>query len=249
MKQFLTAGLIALTTALPAAALDLSDMTEAERAAFRAEIRAYLLANPEVLMEAIGVLEDRQAAQEAQDDAALVQVNAESLFNDPTSWVGGNADGDVTVVEFLDYRCGYCKRAHPEVAELLGFDGNVRLVVKELPILGEQSVLASRFALAVREVEGDAAYKEIGDRLMNARFNITEDSLSNLSEEMGYATPDVFAAMNGEAVQNTIVQNRALAQRMAINGTPSFVFGDQLVRGYVPLDAMLEIVEEQRAGG
>ncbi|MEL7115889.1 MAG: DsbA family protein [Pseudomonadota bacterium] len=245
-KPMLTAGALTLATLLPAAALDLDAMTDAERDAFRAEVRAYLLDNPEVLMEAIGVLEDRQAAEQAANDAELLQVNAEALFNDPTSWVGGNPDGDITVVEFLDYRCGYCRRAHPEVAELIASDGNIRLIVKEFPILGDESVLASRFALGVREVEGDGAYKEVNDALMAFRGNMTEQGLSDLSESLGYDTPAVFAAMNGEAVQQTIVNNRALGQRMGINGTPSFVFGDELVRGYVPLDGMREIIEDVR---
>jgi protein-disulfide isomerase len=246
LKQTLTAGALALMTAAPVAALDLTAMTEAEREAFRAEVRAYLLDNPEVLMEAIGVLEDRQAAEQAANDADLLAVNAEALYNDPTSWVGGNPDGDITIVEFLDYRCGYCRRAHPEVAELIASDGNIRLIVKEYPILGEESVMASRFALAVQEVEGSAAYKKTNDALMAFRGNVSEQSLTDLSEELGYNTPAIFDAMNGEAVQSKIVSNRALGQRLGISGTPSFIFGDQLVRGYVPLDAMREIVAEER---
>jgi len=247
LKTVFAAGAFALATAAPLAAFDMSAMTADERATFRAEIRAYLLDNPEVLMEAIQVLEDRQEAEQVANDARMLQVHADALYNDPTSWVGGNPEGDVTIVEFLDYRCGFCKRAHPEVAELIETDGNIRLIVKEFPILGEQSVLASRFALAVREVEGDAAYELVNDRLMTIRANITEQSLSNLSEELGYSTPDVFAAMNGEAVQQKILANRALAQELSISGTPSFVFGDQLVRGYMPLADMRALVEDLRS--
>ena len=247
MRSLLMAGALALATAGQGVAFDLSAMTDDERAAFRAEVRAYLLDNPEVLMEAIGVLEERQAAEQAADDAELLAVHADALFNDPTSWVGGNPEGDITIVEFLDYRCGYCRRAHPEVAELIASDGNIKLIVKEYPILGEESVLASRFALGVQQVEGDAAYKVVNDRLMTIRGNITEQGLSDLSESLGYNTPEVFAAMNSEAVQQKILSTRALAQQLSINGTPSFVFGDQMVRGYVPLDAMREIVAELRA--
>ena len=97
-------------------------------------------------MEAVQILEDRQAAQEAEAGAGMIATNAEALFDDGYSYIGGNPEGDVTLVEFLDYRCGYCKRAHPEVAELLAGDGNIRLIVKEFPILGEESTLSSRFA-------------------------------------------------------------------------------------------------------
>ena len=248
-KRLISATAIALATAAPLAAFDMNAMTEEERATFRSEIRAYLLDNPEVLMEAIEVLESRQAEQQAADDATLLQVNAEQIFNDPTSWVGGNPDGDITIVEFLDYRCGYCKRAHPEVAELIESDGNIRLVVKEYPILGEESVLASRFALGVREVEGDDAYKTVNDMLMTMRSQVSEQGLSSLSESLGYDTPAIFDAMNSESVQQTILANRELAQRLSISGTPSFVFQDEMVRGYVPLDGMRQIVKGIRADG
>jgi protein-disulfide isomerase len=240
-------GLLAL--AAPLAAQSLSDMSDAERAAFRAEVRAYLLENPEVLMEAIGVLESRQAEEQAAADTDLLAQNADALFNDPSSWVGGNPEGEITVVEFLDYRCGYCRRAHPDVAELIAQDKEIRLIVKEYPILGDESVLASRFALGVRAVEGDAAYKIANDRLMTFRGTFSEQSLSDLSEELGFDTPKVFDAMNSDEIRDTIVRNQALAQRLSINGTPSFVFGDQVVRGYVPLAGMQEIVEQLRADG
>nr|MDJ0827862.1 DsbA family protein [Rhodobacter sp.] len=197
----------------------------------------------------INVLEERQAAAQAAGDSELVQVNAEALFNDGFSFVGGNPDGDITVVEFLDYRCGYCKRAHPEVTELIASDGNIRYIIKEFPILGEQSVLASRFAIAVKEVEGADAYLETHDTLMTMRGEVSEAALSNLSEELGYDTPKVFDAMNSDAVQNQIAENRRLAQRLQINGTPSFIFETQMLRGYAPLDAMREVVQELRAEG
>jgi len=193
------------------------------------------------------ITEERQAAEQAASDDELLIVNADELMNDPGSWVGGNPEGDITIVEFLDYRCGYCKRAHPEVAELVASDGNIRLIVKEYPILGEESVLASRFALGVREVEGDDAYKTVNDQLMTLRGNMSEQGLSDLSESLGYNTKAVFDAMNGESVQTIIGKNRALAQRLGISGTPSFVFGGQMVRGYVPLDAMQGIVAEERS--
>ncbi|RVT85175.1 DsbA family protein [Rhodobacteraceae bacterium CCMM004] len=240
----------ALALALPAAApaMDLTAMTDAERQAFRDEVRAYLLDNPEVLMEAIGVLEQRQAEAQAQGDAALVAAHAEALFDDPTSWVGGNPDGDVTVVEFLDYRCGYCRRAHPEVAELLAQDGNIRLIVKEFPILGPQSEMASKFALAVREVGGDDAYKVVNDALMTLRADVTPEALRGLAEDQGLDADAIMAAMEGDDIARIIAQNRALGQALQINGTPSFVFGDQLIRGYLPLDAMQEVVAAVREG-
>ena len=242
----LTLAALALA-ATPALGLEIDNMTEAERAAFRAEVRAYLMDNPEVLMEAIGVLEQRQAEAEAQADGQLVAQNRAALFEDGHSWVGGNPEGDITIVEFLDYRCGYCKRAHPEVADLIESDGEIRYIIKEFPILGDQSVLASRFALAVQTVAGDAAYKTVSDALMAQRADVTEASLTELANTLGLDTDAIMAKMSSDAVDGVLQSNRMLAQRMQITGTPTFVFEDQMVRGYAPLDAMQQIVEEVRA--
>jgi protein-disulfide isomerase len=244
----LAAAALALSLAAPAHAEGLTDMSEAERAAFRDEVRAYLLENPEVLMEAIAVLEQRQAAQQAEGDKQLIADNAEALFNDGHSHVAGNPEGDVTVVEFLDYRCGYCKRAHPEVAELLARDGNIRLIVKEFPILGEQSMMASRFAIATQRVAGEAAYGTVSDALMTMRGDVSEASLRALAEEAGLDAEAILADMQDPAITAIIAENRALGQKLQINGTPSFVFGDEMVRGYVPLEAMQGLIDAQREG-
>lgn len=232
--------------ATPLAALELDTMTDAQRAAFRAEVRAYLLDNPEVLMEAIAVLDDRQRTAEAAADIDLARANAAALFDDGYSWVGGNPEGDITIVEFMDYRCGYCKRAFPEVEELLASDGNIRFIVKELPILGPQSELAAQFAVAVQQLHGDAAYKDVHDALMLLRGDVTPDSLTRLAEEFGLDSGPIMARMEGAEVAQVLGENRALAQRMQISGTPTFVMEDQMVRGYIPLAQMELIVADLR---
>ena len=244
----LAAG-IALATALPLAAQDLTALSDEERTAFRAEVRAYLLENPEVLMEAIAVLEQRQAEAQAEGDVLLVSQNAAELFESPDDWVGGNPDGDITIVEFLDYRCGYCKRAHPEVKELLESDGNIRLIVKELPILGPQSDLASRFALAAKLVAGDAAYASVNDALMGLRGEISPASLDRLAADLGLDGAAILAQTTSDDVERVLQRNRALARAMDISGTPSFVMAGDMVRGYVPLEQMRLIVEEARSDG
>ena len=234
-------------TALPAAAFDMEAMTDAEREAFRGEIRAYLLENPEVLMEAIGVLEERQAAAQAEGDVALVQAHSEALFEDGFSYVGGNPEGDITMVEFMDYRCGYCRKAFPEVESLVEADGNIRLVVKEFPILGEQSEISSRFAIATLQQVGDEAYKAVHDALITLRGEVNEAAMQRIAEEAGFDPAPVIAAMGSSEVDAVIAENRALAQSMQITGTPTFVLEDQMLRGYVPLQAMTGLVEEARA--
>lgn len=246
LKRLAAAVTAATLAATTASAFDIGAMTAEEREAFRSEIRRYLLDDPEVLLEAIAVLEKRQTQEQTSLDTELVQENADQIFADGHSWEGGNPGGDVTIIEFIDYRCGFCRRAHPEVSELIGSDGNVRFIVKELPILGEQSLLASKFALAVKQVEGDSAYAETHDALMTMRAAVTDLSLFELSKRLGYDSETVMDAMGSDAVQRAISQNHALAQRLRIEGTPTFVFGDRIVRGYVQLEEMHSILADLR---
>lgn len=244
-----TALTLALLLGTQATAVELDAMTDAERAAFRAEIRSYLLENPEVLMEAIGVLEQREQAAKANNDVAMAQNNAALLFEDGHSFVGGNPDGDITIVEFMDYRCGYCKKAHPDVASLITSDGNIRYIIKEFPILGDASELASRFAIAVKIVGGEAAYKVAHDTLMEFRGEMTNDSLGRLATSLGLSAADITVTMNSAEVNQIINDNRLLGQAMQITGTPTFVVQDQMLRGYVPQAQMAQIVARVREQG
>lgn len=246
MKRLAIAALV-ISLSTPVAAVDLTAMSDSERQTFRDEVRAYLLENPEVLMEAIAVLEQREAEAQVSNDQSLIQANADALFDDGYSYVGGNPDGDVTVVEFLDYQCGYCKKAHPEVAQLIEGDGDIRYIVKEFPILGEASVLAARFAIAVKQIAGDEAYAEINDDLMTFRGEFSDASLKSLATSKGLDADAIIAAMDSEATTQVIAENHALAKRLQINGTPGFVIGDQMLRGYVPLEGMQQVVADARA--
>ena len=246
MLRPLTAAL--LLGALPAAAFDITAMTDEERAAFQAEVRSYLVENPEVMLEVIQALESREAELEAEADAAQIAANADAIYNDGHSWVGGNPEGDVTIVEFLDYRCGFCRRAHPVIGELMAGDTNIRLIVKEFPILGEDSVMASRFAMAARAAHGDEVYKRIHDALMELRAGVNELTLTAIAEDEGLDAEALFEAMDAPEITKVIEENRALAQRLQINGTPSFVIGDQLLRGFLPLEGMQAVVAEAREG-
>ncbi|MEO1106390.1 MAG: DsbA family protein [Pseudomonadota bacterium] len=231
----------------PAQALDLNAMSDAERAEFGAQVREYLLENPEVILEAINILEQRNAAAEAAADKDLVAANVDELFDDGYSWVGGNPDGDITLVEFMDYRCGYCRRAVPEVAQLLEADGNIRLVIKEFPILGDASVLSSRFAVATKHVAGDDAYKQVHDALLEFTGEPSEVTLRRISDGLGLDSDAIIAAMDSDQVTDEITRTRALAQRMQISGTPSFVLGTEMLRGYLPADQMQQIADGVRA--
>lgn len=245
MRFLATIGLAALT-ALPVSALDLTNMTAEERTIFREEVRSYLMENPQVIMDAVAVLQEREQQAQAQADVSLVTDNKEALFNDGYSWVGGNPDGDITLVEFLDYRCGYCKRAHNEVAKLLESDGNIRLIVKELPILGEQSLRASRYAIAARHVAGDDAYKNLHDAIMLFNGDLSIRALNRMADGLGLDSASIEALMDDDKVTAEIAATRALAERMQISGTPTFVLEDELLRGYLPYDQLEVIIADKR---
>lgn len=239
---------LALSTALaaPAGALDLSKMSTEEKAAFGEAVKDYLMQNPEVLVEAINVLEERQQAAAVENDKTLVDTNAKDIFEDGFSWIGGNPQGDVTIVEFMDYKCTYCKKAFPEVEDLLKKDGNIRLIVKEFPILSQQSELGARFAVATKQVAGDAAYKTVHDALVGMRGDISLEGLKRLAADNKFDADAIIKKMNTEEVTAVLRANHQLAERMNISGTPTFIIGNEMLRGYAPEEAMAKIVAEQR---
>jgi protein-disulfide isomerase len=197
-------------------------------------------------MEAVAVLEQRQQAQQGEADKAMISDNKAEIFDDGVSWVGGNPDGDITLVEFMDYRCGYCRRAFDDVSSLVESDGNIRFVVKEFPILGEDSVRAARFAIATRVVAGASAYEKAHNGLIKLQGPVNDAALSRLARDLDLDGSAILAAMNDAAVTEEIRANHSLAQKLAINGTPTFVLADQMLRGYVPLADMQRLVEQVR---
>ena len=247
MTRWILAACAAFSLSMgPAAAFDISDMSAAEREAFRAEIRAYLMENPGVLFEAARAYEDQQARAQANADKDVIAANADAIFDDGFSWEGGNPDGDITVVEFMDYRCGFCRRAAPEVDKLLANDGNVRLVIKELPILGDQSVIMSRFAIATQQVAGDDAYKEVHDVLLSFNGDASDRRLRRIASDLGLDAEAILEQMDAPEVTQVLAENRALAQRLNISGTPSFVVEDEVLRGFLPADQMGLLINDKR---
>lgn len=250
-------GLILALTGLPVLAEEApktsTATTEAlsatDRDALRAEIRDYLLEHPEVLIEAMDVLQAREEAAALQRDLTMVSTHASTIFDDPNDWVGGNPNGDITLVEFMDYRCGYCRKAYDEVEELVKSDGNIRFVVKEFPILGEASLLSAQFAIAVRQLHGDPAYAAAHVALIGLRGEPTAETLTRLATDLGHDPQPILDRMGAPEVMAVIEANHALAEQMDITGTPAFVMKDGVMRGYAPLDVMRDFVAEARADG
>lgn len=250
MKSLLaTAASLATMAALaaPAQALDLNAMTEAEKEAFGKAVRSYVMENPSLIIEAYEVYQAQQAALEAAGEQAILARLAPQLLDDARAWETGNPDGDIVMIEFLDYRCGYCKKAHEDVKALIAGDDNIRFIVKEFPILGDESVLASQFAIATRLVAGDDAYGQMNDALMAHRGRVSEASLTKIADKLGLDGDAIYAMIDAPEVTQLIADNRQIANALSISGTPTFVLQDQLLRGYVPLAGMQELVAEIRA--
>ena len=227
-------------------ALDLSKLSETDRAILQEEIRLYLLENPEDIMEAVEVLRKKEQQAAIQSDFELVKKDGKAIFEDGFSFIGGNPNGDITLVEFVDYRCGYCKKAHNEVEKLLSIDGNIRFVIKEFPILGDDSLMLSKFALAVKIVHGDEMYKLVHDILIKMKSPPSEKAFDEIISNLNLDAKLVESAMESNEVNGMIAYTRTLAERLKISGTPTFVMNDELIRGYVPFDSLISIVDNKR---
>lgn len=237
----LTAALLVsfFATMLPGMALsqDVSD----DR--IKALIAETLRDNPELILEALQALEARQAEAEAAAAAAVLTNERALLERDPNAPVLGNPDGDVTVVEFFDYNCPYCKRAMPEIDALLAQDGQIRLVLREWPILSEGSALAARAALAARK---QGKYPEMHDALMNMRGKLEADTVMRIAGEVGLDLEKLKADMQSPEVEEHIATSMRLADALGFNGTPAFIVGDQLIPGFVEKAQLAEAVASAR---
>ena len=227
-------------------AMDINNLTNADRKVLQKEIRRYILENPDIIFEAADIVRKREAALEVQEDEELIQSNFHEIFYDNYSYVGGNPDGDITIVEFVDYKCGYCRKAAELVRELIAKDANIRFVVKEFPILGEASLVSSKFAIAVKNIGGPEKYKVAHDILLALTAEPTEIYLRRIAKELELNPEELFEAMQSDLVAQEIDQTGELAQKLQISGTPTFILGDQFLRGFVPLEILSKAIHSER---
>ena len=199
-----------------------------------------ILENPQIIMQAVAILEQRER-ERAASGANTVRLQLEQ---DPNSPNLGNPDGDVTVIEFFDYNCPYCRKAGQTVQELLASDANVRVVYREWPILGEDSVFASRAALAAR---AQGKYEEFHWALMNGEGRASEASILKLARDLGLDVEKLQADMTSPAVEAHIAQSSALARTLGFTGTPAFIVGDRTAPGMLSTDEITAMVAEARA--
>ena len=207
-------------------------------------IRSYILENPEVIIEAVQRLQARQRAAEENQANTVIQARADELFNDPNSPTGGNAEGDVTLVEFFDYNCPYCRRVAPVMAEAEAADSNLRIVYKEFPILGPDSLYAAKAALAAHR---QGRYEVFHKALMLVEGAANEESILAVAAEVGLDVDRLKTDLKDPEIQAAIDRNAALAQALRITGTPGFVVGEQILRGATDVETLRALISDARS--
>lgn len=217
--------------------------TAADQSAFGKSIRAYLIANPEVLVEAMQELERKQDSQRDTVAQKAIQEKQAELFGDADSPIGGNPNGDVVIVDFNDYQCPYCKRAHQAVKSVVGADGKVKIIYKDLPILGEASKIAALAALASVKQGKHLAFH---NALMEFTGKLDRDKILELAGSAGLDRAQLEKDMEDPKLKQIIERNLALASALGVRGTPAFVVGKQFVPGAVDAAALKQLIADAR---
>jgi protein-disulfide isomerase len=210
-------------------------------------IREYLLAHPEVLQEAMAELEKKQQVAEAEKARSAITNHSEALFNSPRQVVLGNPQGDVTFVEFFDYNCGYCKRALTDMVELMNKDPKLKVVLKEFPVLGPSSVEAAQVAVAVRmQDKTGKKYLEFHQKLLTGRGQVDKAKAIAAAKEIGLDVARIEKDIKSDEVTKTLEESMKLAEALGLNGTPSYVIGNDVVIGAVGLAALSQKIQAAR---
>ncbi|HKS20762.1 MAG TPA: DsbA family protein [Bradyrhizobium sp.] len=247
--RLLAPALFALAlTAAPQAA-SAQSFSDSQRTDIEKIVREYLIAHPEVLEEAMNELSKRQAAADAEKHEASVAKNAEAIFNSPRGVTLGNRDGDVTMVEFFDYNCGYCKRAMSDMLDLMKADSKLKVVLKEFPVLSQGSVEAAQVAVAVRMQDPSGKkYLDFHQKLLGGRGAADKARAVAAAKDAGLDMAKLEKDLASPEVRATLEENMKLAEAMGMNGTPSYVIGKQIVIGAVGLESLREKIGMARCG-
>ncbi|SJZ56628.1 Protein-disulfide isomerase [Enhydrobacter aerosaccus] len=212
---------------------------------FGKRIHDYLVANPEVLIEAMKELERKQDSERDNLAQKGIEEHGRELMNDPDSPVSGNPNGDVTIVEFSDYQCPYCKRTYPALKSVVAADGKLKIVYKDLPILGEASRIAALAALAARNQN---KHEALHNALMEFSGKLDRDQIMTIAASVGIDVAQLQKDMEDPKLKDIIDRNMALASALGVRGTPAFVIGKQFVPGAVDADALKQLIDEARKG-
>ena len=229
---------------LVAKAEDAPAPSDAERTKIETVVHDYLMKHPEVIIQAVQTYEDRLQVERDKAAHEALSKRASDLLRDPKSQSIGNPQGDVSVVEFFDYQCPYCKADEPELQKLLKDDGGVRLVLKEFPVLGPDSVTASKAALASVK---QGKYAALHEALLARKGHLDSAAIDDVAKSVGLDLDALHKDMEGPEIADEITQNRDLAASLDIRGTPGFVIGGQILPGASSLDELKKAVADARA--
>ena len=242
-RPLVAAAVLALS-ALPAAAQDFS---ATQRSEIEKIIKDYLIKHPEVLQEAMAELEKKQQLAESEKARTAVKNHSDAIFNSPRQVVLGNPQGDVTFVEFFDYNCGYCKRALTDMVELMGKDPKLKVVLKEFPVLGPGSVEAAQVAVAVRmQDKTGKKYLEFHQKLLGGRGQVDKAKALAAAKEVGLDMARLDKDLKSEEIGKTLEESMKLAEALGLNGTPSYVIGNDVVIGAVGQAALAQKIQAAR---
>jgi protein-disulfide isomerase len=244
LRRVALAVLLAWTVAAPARAAD--PLTSEQKQAVEAVIHDYFLKNPEFMVEVLRAAEAKIKQDKASDARQAIATYRKELIADATSPVGGNPQGDVTIVEFFDYRCPYCKQVEPALEALVKEDPKIRVVYKEFPVLGAASVYASRMALAAAKQD---KYFAFHNAMMSTKGQITEKVVLQVAATAGIDLAKAKGDMDDAAIKEIIHHNYTLAEALDINGTPAFIIGDVLIPGATDMDNLKKLVADARKPG
>ncbi len=220
-----------------------SSFSDQQKSEVRNTVREYLLENPDVIVEALEVLQARQQRAERQQSSGALADHRDALENSRRDPFIGNPEASVTVVEFFDYQCPYCKRMAQDLVALAAEDSDLRIVFKEFPVFGNESTLATRAALAAAR---QGKYQEFHLAIMGLRGAPSENAVFRLADRMGLDLDRLRADMQSEDVEATIQANYGLARQIGVRGTPAFIVGDELIPGAMSLEAMRELIARKR---
>jgi protein-disulfide isomerase len=234
-----------LTAALHAQAIRAAEIPSEQRQAIEGIIHDYLLNNPDVLIEALRSAEEKVNREADAKATTILSDRASEVFDNPATPVGGNPKGNVTIVEFFDYRCPYCKQVLPALQALLKEDHGLRFVYKEFPVLGPASVTAAHAALAAQR---QGKYEAFHTSMMAAKGQITEDTIYKVAGSVGLDVDRLKQDMAAPEIEQELKANLALAEALNIRGTPGFIIGKKIVPGALDLDALKDMIAEARKG-
>lgn len=226
-----------------------SPFTDAQRAGIEAIIKDYLVKNPEVLQDAMAEAEKRQGETQRLAQAAALKDSREALHNGPHDVVAGNPTGDITMVEFFDYNCGYCRKALGDIQALIKSDPKLRVVIKDFPVLGPESLEASQVAVAVRQqLKGDKLF-EFHQKLLETKGRVNGARAIQVAKELGADTAKLQKDMASPEVKAALAENRGLGDRLGLSGTPAFIIGDEIIPGAVGVDPIRKTIADVRQCG